>query len=737
MNPKRMFTRAVFALLAAAGLTAPSTAADMAGLVPRDVVLYVGWSTATGEPCPLLRMARAVVHAPLVAKGMGGDAAVAQQALDLMELCARHDGAAVLLSPEADEGPTLNKLGLVIAAGADANRLEEALRTLAQSVTRSPEPPGSVTVDGVTFHQLVLPNGQKLLWSVHREHLVAAADESAARPLLARLNGQGETLGDHPEISTARSRVQPANSGGSLTVFGHFAPLLSWLSKLDAPDEGEDVSPQQVIAALGLDAFKSFYLHFDHADYGQRLSLYVHVEGTQGLARLYKQKPLADDDLRVVPKDAFWATVGNLDLADLWQEALRVIERIKPDAVPVVQAGVATAAQFLGFSLTDDLLPALGDTWAVYDAPAHGGLLITGIVAVAEVRNAEAVQGMLARLVELLTPLAATKEITLQEKELKSGPHVVHYVLIGGYPVPVAPAWGFVNNRWIFGLNPQSVAVAMKQADPRTRGESLLDQPDFKAARALLPKELTSVGYADARSSYRTWYALKHLAQTAVASLSAGTAQAYDLGAVPTLPEEIGSVRNSVWGYGVDEHGVLCRGVGSSGVGLLLGGDPTGLAGVALTTSILLPSLSRARELAKRAVCAANLRGIGQGCQIYADDHEDACPAELAELVKAGMASPKMFVCPSSGTTETEVTALLQGRPGQLSYTYIAKQNIRSDPRNVLVYEDLSNHDGEGGNVLFVDAHVEFLKPPRYQQVIRDTYQRLQREAEMPPEFRE
>ena len=53
---------------------------------------------------------------------------------------------------------------------------------------------------------------------------------------------------------------------------------------------------------------------------------------------------------------------------------------------------------------------------------------------------------------------------------------------------------------------------------------------------------------------------------------------------------------------------------------------------IALLISILLPSLSRARELAKRAVCGANLRGIGQGMHIYANDNEEWFPHHYFEI---------------------------------------------------------------------------------------------------------
>jgi len=47
---------------------------------------------------------------------------------------------------------------------------------------------------------------------------------------------------------------------------------------------------------------------------------------------------------------------------------------------------------------------------------------------------------------------------------------------------------------------------------------------------------------------------------------------------------------------------------------------------IALLISILLPSLARARELTKRSVCLANLRGIGSGCVIYSNDNNEWYP---------------------------------------------------------------------------------------------------------------
>ena len=50
------------------------------------------------------------------------------------------------------------------------------------------------------------------------------------------------------------------------------------------------------------------------------------------------------------------------------------------------------------------------------------------------------------------------------------------------------------------------------------------------------------------------------------------------------------------------------------------------IAIIALLISILLPSLSRARELSKRLVCQSNIKGVGTSCKIYANDNSERWP---------------------------------------------------------------------------------------------------------------
>ncbi len=144
------------------------------------------------------------------------------------------------------------------------------------------------------------------------------------------------------------------------------------------------------------------------------------------------------------------------------------------------------------------------------------------------------------------------------------------------------------------------------------------------------------------------------------------------------------------------------------GKGMAIAGICTGSVSMiivpVLLISILLPSLSRARELAKRAVCAANMRGIGQSLMIYANNNAGEFPPNTQLLIDVGLCTPKVFQCPSEG---------IDPEAGS-DFQYIAGLNPRSPGDWIVLCEDPANHNGEGGNLLYVDMHVEFIKEPAY-----------------------
>jgi prepilin-type N-terminal cleavage/methylation domain-containing protein len=66
---------------------------------------------------------------------------------------------------------------------------------------------------------------------------------------------------------------------------------------------------------------------------------------------------------------------------------------------------------------------------------------------------------------------------------------------------------------------------------------------------------------------------------------------------------------------------------------------------ISLLVSILLPSLTRAKDLAKRVLCANQMRQIGIGLHEYAHDHEELFPPN-APVTWGGMARREHLALP-------------------------------------------------------------------------------------------
>jgi prepilin-type processing-associated H-X9-DG protein len=121
---------------------------------------------------------------------------------------------------------------------------------------------------------------------------------------------------------------------------------------------------------------------------------------------------------------------------------------------------------------------------------------------------------------------------------------------------------------------------------------------------------------------------------------------------------------------------------------------------------MLLPTLSRAREEARRTACKSNLRQIGLALSMYAMDNNEKFPPKLTDLYPNQVADKMIFHCRSV--------------PGMgMSYTYLTGLNVSAPSNAVVAFDKISNHNGLGRNVLFLDAHVAWYDEFRFRQELK------------------
>src|SRR5262249_16003808 len=98
---------------------------------------------------------------------------------------------------------------------------------------------------------------------------------------------------------------------------------------------------------------------------------------------------------------------------------------------------------------------------------------------------------------------------------------------------------------------------------------------------------------------------------------------------------------------------------------------------IALLIAILLPSLNRAREQAKRTVCASNVKGSGSAIGVYAAQWSDYVPV----YDKSIAASTNLYDTTMSVTTNTVFVgfceALLNIQKDMSGYTGGGEDSVR------------------------------------------------------------
>jgi hypothetical protein len=715
------FRRAVGVILCLTALLSPGLAADPATLAPHDSALAIGWTRATGPNGEASDYVRELMSGlqRLIASEDANSAGEFGRVTSLLTTAVNGTGALALLRLPTQDAEPMPQLVAVIEDIEDPRAFVADLRDTFVDA-------GDWTADEARIGDnevvaLKSGAGPHLYVGVVGKRVVAGLGEPAFARGLATAQGKAASLATVEEFKADRSRVAAFRDVEETTfAWVDLAHGVEWLRAMTAhAPEAPQIA--RVIDELGLDDLRSLYWTHGAAQDRQSGVVHVHTSSSsdRGVLLLARQKPLDRELLKLVPQNAHWAYAGSLDIFSIWSEALRIAEIIEPAARGEISGMSSAARDVVGFSPVDDLIPILGKDWLVFDAPDHGGFLVTGIVLVATTSEGAKLNEMITKIADWLSPLLRPTRAVLKQVETSRDGRKIHSWIVAGLPIPVVPSWTVFGKRFAFALHPQTVATAMRQFDEKTRGPSLAEQPELVSVLDRWPKDVTGVAYFDTAGMMRFGYPFWNLIQNAIMSMQAfGAEQPVNLDLFPTLPDMIARARPAIGASWHDKDGVYVAYTGAGGPAFQMALTPAGTT--ALIASVMVPSFGRAREVARQTVAQTNARSIAMGCHIYADDHDGNFPPSLETLIDEGHLTLQMLSSPRSWGTD------------DVDYAYIAGQTTSADPRNILVYETVG---AEGRAVAFVDGSTRFLKFGEFEQHIRDTYKRLNRMNELPPEF--
>ena len=166
------------------------------------------------------------------------------------------------------------------------------------------------------------------------------------------------------------------------------------------------------------------------------------------------------------------------------------------------------------------------------------------------------------------------------------------------------------------------------------------------------------------------------------------------------------------------------------------------IAIIGILAAMLLPALTMAREKGRRAACLNNLKQIGLGIAMYADNYNGRMPLDLASnptlpgsynLLSNVITSAKIFACPSDSAAKSQASYPLTNSATSMgiSYSYSVGLIWQDQPDSVIALDRMGKsvtaagytkgakwsssgsapgapHKDAGGNVLYNDGHASW-----------------------------
>ncbi len=364
---------------------------------------------------------------------------------------------------------------------------------------------------------------------------------SPGAPVSLEIAQLGDRLFVSPSHSTLESMLQLAKGkGASLTSDATYqkvakglaeaAPILSLYVNIEGIlglFQGLIPGPaRNALEKSGVTGFKAFGLSTAVRDGMFVDTSYLCVpQPRTGVQKCLDTDPVDLSHLSVVPKDSIGFGIHRMNIAPLWDAFWGAAEAYDSEAAGHMKKELTVFEKELGFALKQDFLDTLGDELIYYSKASITGIPEFGCyLSLKNVQKfGESVQKLTAKI-----PGLKLKEIPVGDAKA----YYVDLAQLGPMAGFVQPSYGFAGNYLVFSLNLQAVKSAIAGFSAKDR-QSVLENEEFKALLAGIPKGVTGLDYTDTRRSFESTYNMARNFLPFI-TMSAGKDLPVDLALLPT-----------------------------------------------------------------------------------------------------------------------------------------------------------------------------------------------------------
>lgn len=431
---------------------------------------------------------------------------------------------------------------------------------------------------------------------------------------------------------------------------------------------------------------------------------------------------LTADEFRRVPADATYAQLTKYNLTAAGTAMQQAFEQMAGQMPGEMPDPLAMFEQQTGIHPQRDLFAHLDQTIGFYMSDTTGGGGLFSAVMFVEVKNPEALNATIARLMGRVNQLAqqhAKGYVRLAERSINNQKLTV--ITFPGLPVPLELCWAMSDGYLYAAGSPQALTAAINQG--RSGKQSLVDNPRFKEMGGENLNDAIQVTFVDTPRLLRDGYGLVNLGLAALANaVRSPTDAARDPGLI--MPSYADLANNAKAALTISriqgddlvatcqfDRSILVNACGTVG----LFGSAGGAYATAIAAAIMIPALEKARGHAREhgdhAQSAAQLRQISMAIMIYAQDHNDRLPQNLRELVDGDYVTHDLLQSPLGPVADHQGDYWFNTSVGRFS-------GAAEPDRQILGYDRASYAGGDQIAVVFFDGHVETMSRDDFDRII-------------------